>query len=113
MIELNLRTVLPATRKAFDAGQLQAQTSHSKACFYSGPCAIGAALTPEQQLTLDNADRGTSIGALIVHGHVRVPSEQVQDFKDLQLAHDEATRGDRTLAEFEAILQSLEVKYAS
>lgn len=104
MIQLDLKTALPKIREAWDTGRLQAGT---QACRYSAPCAVGAALTPDQlnQLVAADYDR-SAIDTLVRDGIVEVPAEQVSDFVRLQMHFD----GDLA-PEFEGLLARLEHQY--
>lgn len=100
MIRLDLRTALPKIRAAHKAGELRQGGS------YIGPCALGAAMTPEEREYL--AARGFNtirIGRLISDGIVEVPAEQAADVEGLQQTFDFFTGDwdfDRTLAALEA-----------
>lgn len=126
MIELDLKEMLPTIRKAFDAGKLQMQNVKSDdaqgmACLYSGPCAIGVCLEPEQQAFLDSQsnENGSDIGQLIEDKHIHVHPDQGEDLCDLQERHDGvvsaiAYHGIDSSEQFEAfetLLKRLEAKY--
>lgn len=111
MIKLDMRTVLPAARKAFNEGRLQAQTATDpmETCRYAGPCAIGAALDPKIAALFD-ASKSPEINWLIIEGEVFVPEDQVDDFIELQREHDNAVGG--PIKPFVETLTRLEAKYA-
>jgi hypothetical protein len=102
-ITLNIKDVLIAARKAFDAGELSIQTGKAS-CTYAGPCAIGAAIPPERRAALDK-DYPT-ISALVERGVVQVEGVGLDDMVCLQAAHDECT-----VAGFAATLSDLEIQH--
>lgn len=104
MVSLDLRTMLPVIRKAFDAGELQMQKNHM-ACIYAGPCAIGVCLDPETRTMLDDAEN-TAISDLLLAGTVTAPANQHEDLHILQFTHDNVT-----VEDFGEVLARLEKKY--
>lgn len=127
-LELDMPTILKATRAAFDAGQLQAQTTSTSAllkereaapasptCLYSGPCAIGAAIPEEIRPFFDKTAPelfSTSIPSWVRGGYICFPSgEQQRDAATLQADHDDVLEGYLSLGEFEDTLTRLEAKY--
>lgn len=106
-LHLTIRDTLIAARKAFNAGQLQIQIDRGSPCLYAGPCAIGAALTPEQRVKLDRAvpcDKSTDIRTLVDIGRITV--DVLHAFERLQSDHD---AGD--LEDFTFTLAELEGEY--
>lgn len=104
MIQLDLKTALPKIREALDTGQILPGTGR---CRYSAPCAIGAALTPEQVQELVDAHRDSAaIDNLISYGAVEVPDGQARDFLRLQITFDGSPP-----EEFERVLARLEHQY--
>jgi hypothetical protein len=115
MIKLDLRTLLPQTRAAFEAGELQAQTGFrpegaTKQCLYAGPCAIGVAIPVDMRASFDGLP-STDIGYLIELGHVEVPEDQLEDFVTLQAEHDDWVGKYGSRESFEQTLIELEAKY--
>lgn len=74
-------------REAFLKGELQCQREPAAGCTYSGPCAIGAALSPEVRAALDEQGE-VLIGSLLYQGLVKAPAEEWDALRDLQEAHD-------------------------
>ena len=117
-VKLDMKTLLPKVRKAFDAGLLQAQdpTNELKQCSYDGPCAIGIGMTPRNRKRMDGCDSvDGSVGPLIVKGHIIVPDGQVHDFVELQDMHDGWVTSPRCYdgKDFSELLCRLEEKYAA
>lgn len=109
-IKLDLKTDLPKLRAAFDAGQLQCQQAAFKPgsfCNYSGPCAVGAMLSPDERVDLDVRHSNDSVRSLTFDGVVDAPEEQHGDLARLQRLHDKGMV--RHLGDF---LSNLEDKYA-
>lgn len=81
---------IPALLAAIDAGQLQAQRpGFSGACSYSGPCAIGAMLPPEDRATLDAQPYSTAISGFLLDGIVHSGDWTESQLCRLQTLHDE------------------------
>lgn len=82
--------VYAAARKAYAAGELQAQKAAEaneapEKCLYAGPCGIGAAIPPERRAELDEGDE-TCIAWLISEGKILSGDESA--LERLQVAHD-------------------------
>ncbi len=122
-LHLTIKEVLVNARKALDEDRLQIQQQEtaladhetpilSKGCTYTGPCAIGASMPYSLASEFDNMSifggdvlKGSmTIDDLIALG--RVTSDEPDDLKVLQEAHD-----DGNLCHFIATLQELETKY--
>ncbi len=101
MIELDMKDVVRNARIAYDNENLQAQTCAGLTldwpggCLYSGPCAIGVSLTPEEQRLADNPPPvgsvrpSSGIRSLSEYGIVKFSdSTQLEDAINLQYAHD-------------------------
>lgn len=122
-IELTMPSVLKAARAAYSEGRLQMQKERSilkDPPAYSGPCAIGAAVTSEQARIMDVPDPNSiapyCIRELVEKGIVTLPAEQLEDAELLQDAHDSAWHDNDELYEvavatFEHTLSDLEDKY--
>lgn len=107
MVSLDLRTMLPVIRKAFDAGELQMQTRPGGLrCYYNGPCAIGVCLDEDTRVSLDELV-ASGIAFLFDHKYLTCPPEQREDWMELQFKHDEGH-----IRVFETLLSRLEAKYA-
>jgi hypothetical protein len=106
MVSLELRTMLPVIRKAYDDQSLQLFISEGP-CTYAGPCAIGVCLDPDTRVSLDNHPTNTEIANLLMEGVVTAPEDQHQDLCLLQIEHDNGTAED-----FGDLLTRLEAKYA-
>lgn len=94
MLELKIKDVAVAALAALRANELQKQKNPKAAmCRYSGPCAIGAALSPENRKMLDEVFgedySSPTIGMLVVENIVRV--DDYMAFTQIQVLHD---RGD-------------------
>lgn len=114
---LDLKTMLPIIRKAFDEKTLQMFTWRPREeCLYSGPCAIGVCLTPEQRDEFDHCSRyggSASLTYLFSMDKVGCATGEKEDVIRLQRAHDFSIGGYRKVnsAAFENILIELEKKY--
>lgn len=122
-IKLSLKEMLPTIRKAFDNKELQMFKRNQRgACLYTGPCAIGVCLTPEEQKILDNGieDFGDStIDTLYDNGVVEIDANEFQDIVSLQELHDSAVSSNKLTSDiseynqenFKNFLEELEEKY--
>lgn len=91
-IKLSMPTLLPLVWAAYEAGELQAQTTKyaggGALCRYDGPCAIGVGIPETQRARLDRSDY-PEIGGLIRAGTITIPdAESVSDYSKLQVSHD-------------------------
>lgn len=111
-MELNLLTLLPKVRRAFDAGELQCQKEPGEAsqCLYSGPCAVGVGIPENRRRGFDSCG---AIDGIIREGFIQVPADQADDFMVLQFAHDQVASSifSQPLSYFEKELARLEAKY--
>jgi hypothetical protein len=113
---LNMHTGLPLVRAAFEAGILQAETAGpGDACWYAGPCAIGAMLP---QALREEADAQGSVDFYTVLERVDVDcmDAEQEDMFGLQELHDTwatAKPEDKAVgkADFGERLAELEAKY--
>lgn len=122
-IVLDLTTDLPKVRAAFDVGELQAQkelTNPERAYpSYTGPCAIGCMLTPEQRAEIETDESDMMISHLYHTGVIAAPVEQMPDFIELQFSHDAILNAKNLafkvtlMSDFADMLQHLEAKYAT
>ncbi|UTC28093.1 hypothetical protein GURKE_00610 [Brevundimonas phage vB_BpoS-Gurke] len=123
-IHLNMPDILKAARIAYTEGRLQAQQHaawQGDPASYSGPCAIGAFLTTEQNAILDatalDCPYPEDIHTLAGRNLVRFPEGQLEDAATLQERHDSALVEEDAqmrkiaLEDFEALLSFLEAKY--
>lgn len=103
MIRLDLRTALPELIRACAAGEIALGQ-----CRYSGPCAIGAMMTPNERAALQASGRdGQLLRQLAAEGLVSFPDpDQLTDAAMLQSAFDGGSR-----ALFERELGRLQEKY--
>ncbi|MGH6957859.1 MAG: hypothetical protein ACREEW_14430 [Caulobacteraceae bacterium] len=114
-IHLSIRDVIRAARNAYENHELQAQTFNrpikdGPSCQYSGPCAIGAALTPEQRLQLDSLSGNKAIQYLIRMGVIT--SDSPVALIELQSNHDFWMLHPDMEGTFVNMLNQLEEKYA-
>jgi hypothetical protein len=101
---LDLHTLLPKVRKAFDAKKLQCQRRYfvpDRGCQYRGPCAIGIGLSLKARSRFDGSNADSGIFDLIQTGKIKAPPEQEEDLSILQRAHDRGVLL-RTLIKLEA-----------
>ena len=114
-IPLDLRTLLPKVRAAYEAGELQAQTRQERPerCRYAGPCAVGVGLSLEDRRRFDRRTRG-SISDLITSGATSAPTGHADDLRPSS-AHDNwampVAGADGSEAAFLTTLTTLEAKY--
>jgi hypothetical protein len=112
-MHLDLKTMLPVIRKAYDAGELEAQkSSGNTSCHYAGPCAIGVCLPEDTRVSLDTLHEdggGTSVGKWFYRGVLSCPPDQRDDWEVLQLEHDNWTSSKEDY--FGILLKKLERKY--
>lgn len=95
MLELNLKTMLPTIREAFDNKTLQMFTADEDAeCLYAGPCAIGVCIPEDKRSYFDDYSGcgATGIGTLIDDSLIGVSEEERTAIEDLQSFHDAAVR---------------------
>jgi hypothetical protein len=119
IINMDMRTLLPKVREAFNNKQLQIfQSNYSGKCSYSGPCAVGVGMTEEQRKFCDDR-QWPSVNSLIVDKVIAIPDRQYDDFRKLQNAHDNCARysGSEMIEEeisiFGDLLERLEKKYGT
>lgn len=118
--EIKAADVLREARKAFKEGRLQAQnvedavSRSSLPCLYSGPCAIGAALTPEQAEWLDKGgnDVCSDTGIASLDNNGSITTDHYDILSALQDAHDMWVRGESCSITFERVLTAQEAEYA-
>lgn len=95
MIKLDMKTGLSKVWEAFNAKELQAQVTAEprKTGTYSGPCAIGVMMTPDERNTVDRPNGGAlsyaGIGLLWERKVIDFPDrDQLSDAIQLQRDHD-------------------------
>lgn len=91
-IVLNKARIVAKAREAYLKGELQCQKADFQpgddfVCLYASPCAIGAALTPEQREFLD-ARTAPRIRSLWYDGYVECSKDDMKFLDNLQVAHD-------------------------
>jgi hypothetical protein len=116
IIKLDIKSMLPVIRKAFDEKTLQMFTASADSyCQYSGPCAIGVCLTQDQQRYLDELADDSSIINYIAVGYVTVTGD-ASDLSTLQNLHDRcvteiAVGQHESVEKFDYMLKQIEEKY--
>lgn len=113
MLELKIKDVILAARKAFDKGELSNQNGSNdptRALYRDAngfPCAIGAAIDDEAAKKWDRLTF-SSIGDIVSGGFVSIDKAEFNDMASLQLLHDLKLS---SLDEFDEFLKELEIKY--
>jgi hypothetical protein len=106
MIELDMRRDLAKVSR-----ETTSQPGRMATCTYTGPCAIGAMMTPKDRRRLARLGYDSKrIGSLIAGRYdvtkaISVPDDQIDDFEALQRAFD------RNADRFDAKLAELKEKY--
>lgn len=94
-VELKIRDVLIAARKAYNDGRLTGLNNYEICCMYRYPdggcCAVGAALSDEDAQRFDQNEGGTGVIALLQQGHITCDFDL--DLQALQAAHDAQDEG--------------------
>lgn len=95
MIQLDMKTGLSKVWEAFNAKELQAQVTAEprKTGTYSGPCAIGVMMTPDERHQVDhiNGERLSYNGVMALYERKALAfpdKDQAGDAITLQRAHD-------------------------
>lgn len=124
-VPLELKTMLPVIRKAFDEKTMQMFTQPDeegpRLCKYAGPCAIGVCLTKSQQKRFDNSwrpDSSLAIRTLFQYDWAMADENEKNDIVRLQKGHDNSIGvcdNDRkkAIADFGLLLYTLEKQYLS
>lgn len=118
-VHLSVGAMLPIIREALDNKTLQMFTAgEDSECLYSGPCAIGVCMTPDQRAHFDRCpleSSGTGIYGFLRSG--AITTDNAEALKELQSFHDAAVREvgivrDKKINEFVDYLAQLEEEYA-
>ena len=82
---------IPLIWAAFNAQELQAQVQKGPGGgMYSGPCAIGVTMKPEERLELDGIDSYMGIAGAVDGNYVILENpDELDDYMNLQDKHDE------------------------